>query len=122
MGGLLKVLSGGSFPVNGTPFAFYEAGVLFVLPWAKAKLGAATANAANTASVSEHGVHPPWIKKIKAFRVDFCNTAFVSSQIMVRAVSWSQVIRQVCVSRTVRAVLSIKLGSLSKSRIVSQRT
>ena len=42
------MLAGGSFPVNGSPFAFCDAGVLSDLPWAKAKLGAATANAAMT--------------------------------------------------------------------------
>jgi hypothetical protein len=40
------VSAGGSFPVNGMPFAFCAAGVLSELPWAKAKLGAATASAA----------------------------------------------------------------------------
>ncbi len=48
MGELLKLAAGGSFAVNGTPFAFCEAGVLFELLRAKAKLGAATANAAIT--------------------------------------------------------------------------
>ena len=46
LGGPWKVLAGGSFAVNGMPFAFCDAGVLPELPWAKAQLGAATPNAA----------------------------------------------------------------------------
>jgi hypothetical protein len=46
LGGPWKVLAGGSFAVNGMPFAFCDAGVLSELPWAKAQLGAATPSAA----------------------------------------------------------------------------
>ena len=56
--------AGGSFPVNGSPFAFCDAGVLFELPWAKAKLGAATANAAMT--TKDFTIVPPSLPIFRA--------------------------------------------------------
>jgi hypothetical protein len=75
VGAALKVLAGGSFPVNGTPFAFCAAGVLLELPWAKAKQGAATANAANAAKVLSMESTPQWLLKLEHFVPIFATTA-----------------------------------------------